>query len=87
MIMVAPLVPEHPVQGPVIKVEHPLKKALRQVIEAAVALLPGRPQKPAAQHGGEGQGDKAGHQDGRGDGHGEFVQQPAQDAAHERTPG
>ena len=75
--------PEHPGQGPVIEVEHPLKDALRQVVQAAVALLPGRPQKPAAQHGREGQGNKAGHQDGRGDGHREFVEQPPQDTAQE----
>ena len=82
--MVAPAVPEHPLEGPVIDGQHPLKKALRHGIEAAVALLPGRPQEAAAQHGGEGQGDEAGHQDGRHDGHRKFVEQPAQDAAHEK---
>ena len=61
--------------------QHPLKDALGPVVQAAVALLPGRAQEPAAQHGGEGQRHKTGHQDGRSDGHREFVQQPAQDAA------
>ncbi len=70
-------------QRPAIGGQHALEEPLGQRVDAAVVRLGRRLQEPAAQHGGEGQRDEAGDEDGRADRHGELVEQPADDSAHE----
>jgi len=78
-----PLVAQHNSQAAGVNMFEALLQVLKHVEEAAVLDLVMRLQEPAAQHGRERQGYDARHQDGRNNGHREFVQQAAQNSAHE----
>src|SRR5262249_18100870 len=76
-------VAQHPLQAGSVNAQHPFEEALGHPIENPVFLVRERPQEPAAQHRREGHRNDARDQDGHADGDGEFLEEPAQNAAHE----
>ncbi len=77
-------VPERPGQRAVVEPRPWRRRRLRRPRRAAVVRLRRRAQEPAAEHRRERQRDEAGDQDRHADGHGELVEQPPDDAAHEQ---
>ena len=68
-----------------IPLEHPSEKSLRYIVQSTVMpRMPGT-KKTAAKHGGEGQRNKARHQNGDAYGHGKFMEQSSNDPAHEEN--
>jgi len=75
--------PQDHFEAPVVTVEHAVEKTLRVSIDSIMPFRFCRPKKPAAEHGGQGQGDKAGDQNGNADRYSKFMKQPSNDPTHE----
>jgi len=76
---------EHPLEASFIEMEHTIKKALHEIVEPAVPLLPRRFEKSAAEHRGQGEGNHAGNQYGYGNGDRKLVQHSAEHPGHEEN--
>ena len=75
---------QHPAQAPVIAGEDGLEDMLGAAAKAIGLLLALALEEERAHHRRQGQRDEGRDQHGDGDGHREFMEQPADDAAHEK---
>ena len=77
-------VPQRDLQSAIVKPQQPVEEALEKPPQPAVLYFLRRAQETAAQHGREAERDHAGDQNRHADGDRKFVQQPSQNAAHEK---